>query len=93
MKSLIGFNATPMQCTSLSPSAPIWQDILAQAMTGELLAAMNYISLSESVTIPQKWPMPWMRRVNEGTLLRSLSRAAGLGWTSPTMLTPGTLTA
>jgi rubrerythrin len=36
-----------MECTSLSPSAPIWQDILAQAMTGELLAAMNYTSLSE----------------------------------------------
>jgi rubrerythrin len=37
----------PTECASLSPSAPIWQDILAQAMTGELLAAMNYTSLSE----------------------------------------------
>jgi fatty aldehyde decarbonylase len=37
----------PTECASLSPSAPIWQDILAQAMTGELLAAMNYASLSE----------------------------------------------
>src|SRR5260370_39238476 len=36
-----------MECSSLSASAPIWQDILAKAMTGELLAAMNYTSLSE----------------------------------------------
>jgi rubrerythrin len=35
------------ECSSLSPHAAIWQDILAQAMTGELLAAMNYASLSE----------------------------------------------
>jgi fatty aldehyde decarbonylase len=33
--------------TSLSPTALIWQDVLAQAMTGELMAAMNYTSLSE----------------------------------------------
>jgi rubrerythrin len=46
MEPLIDANASPMKCTSLS-SAPIWQDILAQAMTGELLAAMNYASLSE----------------------------------------------
>src|ERR1700733_9898576 len=47
MEPLIDVNCSPMECTSLSPSAPIWQDILAQAMTGELLAAMNYTSLSE----------------------------------------------
>src|SRR5258706_2362393 len=38
---------SPMECISLSTTAPIWQDILAQAMTGEILAAMNYASLSE----------------------------------------------
>src|SRR5277367_2577866 len=37
----------PTQNPSLSPTALIWQDVLAQAMTGELLAAMNYTSLSE----------------------------------------------
>jgi fatty aldehyde decarbonylase len=37
----------PAEFTSLSPTALIWQDVLAQAMTGELLAAMNYTSLSE----------------------------------------------
>src|SRR5437773_3037178 len=47
MEPLVSVNDSPMECTSLSASAPIWQDILAQAMTGELLAAMNYISLSE----------------------------------------------
>src|ERR1700676_244952 len=54
MKPLIGLNASPMECTSLSTSAPIWQDILAQAMTGELLAAMNYTSLSEICDDPQE---------------------------------------
>src|SRR5271170_2479955 len=39
--------ALPAAFASLSPSALIWQDVLAQAMTGELLAAMNYTSLSE----------------------------------------------
>src|SRR6202045_5366089 len=47
MKPLIGVNQSAMECTSLSTSAPIWQDVLAQAMTGELVAAMNYASLSE----------------------------------------------
>jgi fatty aldehyde decarbonylase len=47
MEPLIGLNRSPIECTSLSPSAPIWQDVLAQAMTGELLASMNYTSLSE----------------------------------------------
>ena len=47
MKPLISVNSPATECTSLSSTAPIWQDILAQAMTGELLAAMNYASLSE----------------------------------------------
>src|SRR5882762_2450351 len=32
---------------ALSPILLIWQDVLAQAMTGELIAAMNYTALSE----------------------------------------------
>jgi len=47
MEAVICLNPSPIECTSLSLSAPIWQDVLAQAMTGELLAAMNYTSLSE----------------------------------------------
>jgi hypothetical protein len=52
MEPLIGVNCSAIECTSLSTSAPIWQDILAQAMTGELLAAMNYTSLSEMCEDP-----------------------------------------
>ena len=54
MEPLIAVNCSPMECTSLSPSAPIWQDILAQAMTGELIAAMNYTSLSEICDDPEE---------------------------------------
>jgi fatty aldehyde decarbonylase len=46
MESVIELKS-PAQSPSLSPSALIWQDVLAQAMTGELLAAMNYSSLAE----------------------------------------------
>jgi len=50
----IGLNrSATMECISLSESAPIWQDILAQAMTGELIAAMNYTSLSEICDDPE----------------------------------------
>jgi len=51
-------SAVDAQCSSLKelPSstacAPIWQDILSQAVTGELLAAMNYASLAEICTDP-----------------------------------------
>src|SRR5258706_3967948 len=48
MEPVIDLNCSlPSDRISLSPSAPIWQDVLAQAITGELLAAMNYASLSE----------------------------------------------
>ncbi len=47
MESALGLDPSPMKCTSPSISAPIWQDVLAHAMTGELLAAANYASLSE----------------------------------------------
>src|SRR5712692_8694156 len=47
MKPLVALDCSAIECTSLSPTAPIWQDILAQGMTGELLAAMNYTSLAE----------------------------------------------
>lgn len=54
MKPLMGLNRSAIECTSLSPSAPIWQDVLAQAMTGELVAAMNYTSLSEICDDPEE---------------------------------------
>jgi len=40
--------------TSLSPTALIWQDILAQARTGELVAAMNYTALSKICDDPEE---------------------------------------
>src|SRR4030088_776261 len=52
MEPLIGVNCSTIECTALSTRAAIWQDILAQAMTGELLAAMNYTSLSEMCEDP-----------------------------------------
>src|SRR5271169_43394 len=47
METTIGLNPSPaVECNSVSPTAPIWQDVLAQAITGELVAAMNYTLLS-----------------------------------------------
>jgi fatty aldehyde decarbonylase len=47
MESLVSLScAEPAICAFPSPNASIWQDILAQAVTGELMAAMNYTSLS-----------------------------------------------
>ena len=54
MEPVISLNSSAIQCTSLSSSAPIWQDMLAQAITGELLAAMNYTSLSEICDDPEE---------------------------------------
>jgi fatty aldehyde decarbonylase len=44
-----GAAISPSVCSQVctSTAVPIWQDILAQAMTGELIAAMNYTSLAE----------------------------------------------
>jgi fatty aldehyde decarbonylase len=47
MESVNDVSCSSLECTSCSLSAPIWQDVLAQAVTGERLAAMNYTSLSE----------------------------------------------
>jgi fatty aldehyde decarbonylase len=55
MEPVIGLNCPQaIEYTFPSPNAPIWQDILAQAMTGELLAAMNYTSLSEICDDPEE---------------------------------------
>jgi fatty aldehyde decarbonylase len=54
MEPLIDIGYSTMECTPTSPNAPIWQDILAQAITGELLAAMNYASLSGICDDPEE---------------------------------------
>ncbi len=55
MEAVTGLNRSlAIECPSLSPSAPIWGDVLAQAMTGELVAAMNYTRLSEICDDPEE---------------------------------------
>jgi fatty aldehyde decarbonylase len=55
MEPVIGMDCPPaMEGNFLSPTALIWQDILAQAMTGELIAAMNYASLSQICDDPEE---------------------------------------
>ena len=38
----------------LATTAPIWQDVLAQAVTGELIAVLNYTSLAEICEDPKE---------------------------------------
>jgi hypothetical protein len=45
-------HTVPTGSTSPSLNAAIWQDILAQAVTGELMAALNYSSLGGICTDP-----------------------------------------
>jgi rubrerythrin len=57
MESLMELNPqtacpAPAECTT--PTAPIWQDVLAQAVTGELIAAMNYAALAEICDDPEE---------------------------------------
>jgi fatty aldehyde decarbonylase len=55
MESVIELKCSlPANYTSLSPTALIWQDVLAQAITGELMAAMNYTSLAEMCDDPEE---------------------------------------
>ena len=55
MEPVITLDRSPAtECTSHSLTAPIWQDVLSQAMTGELIAAMNYTSLSEICDDPEE---------------------------------------
>jgi fatty aldehyde decarbonylase len=55
MESLVSLNcAEAVRCESPLPTASIWQDILAQAVTGELMAAMNYQSLSTICDDPEE---------------------------------------
>src|SRR6266852_6387176 len=52
MERVVCLDPSPTECTSPPSSAPIWQDVLAHAMTGEILAAMNYASLTEICADP-----------------------------------------
>jgi fatty aldehyde decarbonylase len=55
MEPVISLNSSPSaQLVSLPLTAPIWQDVLAQAVTGELIAAMNYVSLAKICINPDE---------------------------------------
>ena len=55
MEPTIGVNCSPAtECISPAFTAPIWQDVLAQAITGEMLAAMNYASLAGICDDPEE---------------------------------------
>ncbi len=55
MESLVSMNCPEtVACNSALPTASIWQDILAQAVTGELMAAMNYRALSTICDDPEE---------------------------------------
>lgn len=53
MESLVALNGSE-HVVCPSPNASIWQDILAQAVTGELMAAMNYTALSTISDHPEE---------------------------------------
>jgi fatty aldehyde decarbonylase len=55
MESLIALSRpAPAECSFSSPTASIWQDVLAQAVTGEMMAAMNYTALSTICDDPEE---------------------------------------
>src|ERR1700749_1996581 len=65
---------------ALSTSAPIWQDILAQAMTGELIAAMNYTSLAEICDDPEEVADAWEHaRIEQGHAARFAAEGRKIG--------------
>jgi fatty aldehyde decarbonylase len=53
MESVIALTSS-IEPTILSGTAVIWQDILAQARTGELVAALNYTALAEICDDPDE---------------------------------------
>jgi len=54
MEVVTSLNPSSTQPASLTVTAPIWQDVLAQAVTGELIAVLNYSSLAEICTDPEE---------------------------------------
>jgi len=55
MESLVSLSCSESAvCAFPSNTASIWQDILAQAVTGELMAAMNYTALSTICDDPEE---------------------------------------
>src|SRR6266704_3591326 len=72
----------------VSPTAPIWQDVLAQAVTGELVAAMNYAALAEICDDPEEAAEAREHAAIERAHAAALRQRAGRSeWTSSAMST------
>jgi len=54
MEPIIGINCSAPSGCAIAPSALIWQDVLAQAVTGEVVAALNYTALAEICEDPEE---------------------------------------
>jgi fatty aldehyde decarbonylase len=52
MELVTSLPASPTELNTTSRTNLIWQDVLAQAVTGELIAVLNYSSLAEICTDP-----------------------------------------
>ena len=52
--SLNASNSAPTSSQDLAPNALIWQDVIAQAITGELVAVANYTALAAICTDPHE---------------------------------------
>jgi fatty aldehyde decarbonylase len=52
MEVVTSLNPSSTDAASLKRNNPIWQDVLAQAVTGELIAVLNYSSLAEICADP-----------------------------------------
>jgi fatty aldehyde decarbonylase len=62
MESVVELNPRT-ECAAAT--APIWQDVLAQAVTGELVAAMNYGALAEICDDPEEAREAWEHAATE----------------------------
>ena len=54
MEVVASLKPSSTESVSSSLTAPIWQDILAQAVTGEMIAVLNYTSLAGICTDPNE---------------------------------------
>jgi len=54
MEVVACLNSSSTETASLKENAPLWQDVLAQAVTGETIAVLNYSSLAEICIDPEE---------------------------------------
>ena len=54
MEVVTCLNPSSTSSATVAVNAPLWQDVLAQAVTGEMIAVLNYSSLAEICTDPEE---------------------------------------